>query len=101
LPLQGTEKYEVLVFADSGIKDNLLRQFQALKFSVDKKSQLMGMPLRVTTDQVTKSFFEIPLNMWKTNKANVRVTMRFGKDKVIELDESTVSEVEKIVSQLP
>ncbi|MDH2901516.1 MAG: hypothetical protein PXY39_11150 [archaeon] len=99
--MQEVHAYELLVHADGAIRMNLLRDFQSLKVSIDKKSNLMGMPLKVSMDQPSKSFFEIPLNMWKTNKANMRVTMRFGRDRTIVLDDSTLPEIEQLISQLP
>jgi hypothetical protein len=94
-------RYELLVHADGGIRMSLLREFQSLNITIDKKSSLMGMPLKVSMDQPSRSFFEIPLHMWKSNKGNMRVTMRFGKDRAIELDDYTLPEIEKLISQLP
>jgi hypothetical protein len=101
--LHEQEKYELLVIANGGLRDNLLKELgqSVAKVSMDKKSSVMGMPLRVWTEQLSRKFFEIALNMWKANKAIMRVTMRFGRDKTIVLDDSTLPQVEQIISQIP
>jgi hypothetical protein len=100
---QQEQKYELLVIADGRIREDLLRELtqSGSKISMDRKSSIMGMPLRVWTEQLSKRFFEIALNMWKANKAIMGLTMRFGKDKAIVLDESTLPEAERTISELP
>ena len=91
---------ELVVFADSRLKDDLVKEMQSSNVKINRTSYSMGMPLRVTSEENSRSFFEIPLRMWKANRDSMRVTFRMRQGRTLELNDTTIPEIEKLISEL-
>jgi hypothetical protein len=90
---------EIVVFGDSRAKEELIKEFQSSNVKINKTSFSVGMPLRVTFEGSPSKPFEIALKMWKANKRNISVTYRINKVKTLELNDSSVSEIEGIIAR--
>ena len=92
---------EIIVFADSELKERTLKEFDPSSVKVSKTSFLAALPLRISNKGSPKVFFETALKMWKANKTSMRVTFRAAKGNMtLELSDSTVPQVERILSQM-
>lgn len=77
-----------------------MKGYESSNVKINKTSFSMGMPLRVTFEGNPSKPFEIALKMWKANKEKIFVTFRIDKVKTLELNDSSVSEIEEIISRL-
>jgi len=91
---------EIIIFADSELKERAVKEFQSSSVTIKKTSFSSGMPLRISSQGSPRSFFEIGLKMWKVNRESMRVTFRAAKGMTLELCDSNIAEIERILSQM-
>lgn len=94
------QKAEILVFGDAHLKDDMTKRLEPLNVVIDRRSYALGMPLRITTEQVSKDFFKIPLEMWKESKGTIRMTFRFSEGVTVQVTDSNLSKIEELISKL-
>lgn len=86
------------MFADKDLEENLLTELRAAKIDVDTTTHSIGTALRIVTKGESKQFFELAYKWWQSNRnRGALVTFRTSSGQTIELKESTVSEVRKII----
>ena len=78
----------------------MIKEFQSSNAKINKTSFSLGMPLRVTFEGNPRKSFEIALKMWKRNKGSISVTYRINKLKALELTDSSLSEIEGIITRM-
>lgn len=100
MPIQQRGEDEILLFADASIKDELVKALQTSDIKINKSSYSAGMPLRITSGNSSRDFFEIPLKMWRKYKERIRITFRLAGGRTFELNDQTANEVEKMISQM-
>lgn len=91
---------EIIIFTDNGTKENLIKRFDAAKVTINKSSFGLGLPLRISSSESSRNFFETALKLWMENRAKMTMTFRTAQGKTIELNDSSLPEVEKLISQM-
>ncbi len=91
---------EIIIFTDNGSKQDIIKQFDASKVKINKSSFGFGLPLRISSSESSRIVFETALKLWMQNKDKMTVTFRIAQGKTIELNDSSLPEIEKLISQL-
>ncbi|MDG6905599.1 MAG: hypothetical protein JRN20_07435 [Nitrososphaerota archaeon] len=96
------QESEVIIFADTSLKDGVIRQFDPTKVKVNKSSYGLGMPIRISSDEAnSRILLETGLNVWKANKGKMMVTFRVAGGKTLALSDPNLPEIENLISHIP
>jgi len=93
---------EAIVFADRNLEEDLLGQLRVASIAVgDIGTHSVGTALRITPRDDPRRFFELVFKWWERNRKNgALVTFRASTGMTVELKDSTMAEVRKIIEQL-
>ena len=91
---------EIIVFASPELKQKIITEFQPSTARINKSSYSSGLPLRISSEGCPKTFLETAVRVWKENKENIRLTLRVAKGKTLEINDSSMPEVELMLSQM-
>lgn len=96
------QESEVIIFADTSLKEGVIKQFDHARVKVNKSSLGLGMPIRLSSNETnTRILLETGLNVWKANKGKINVTFRVAGGKTVTLSDSNLLEIETLISHMP
>jgi hypothetical protein len=90
---------EAIVFADRNLEEDLLGQLRVASIAVeDIATNSVGTALRIRPRGEPRRFFELVFKWWERNRKNgALVTFRASSGLTVELRDSTLLEVRKVI----